>query len=203
MDIYPIEIKRADRGQVKSVVGLHKVLISNGPVSEIVLEHYYSELLDRSDCALYVAIDNQQVIGYASLVKSQRLVMARAMLLHGDFWSQTFAQFSTFPTLFKYVLNKVFHEYFGGKWGKKSNRLPNVCELRAIAVESKYQGRGVAAALLELSIVYARHNHLMPVIAWVAADNLPSQHLFKRVGFKKIATPDDLHRPVVLYSIEE
>lgn len=78
-----------------------------------------------------------------------------------------------------------------GAWVPQSR--PGAVELFSMWVDPSWRGRGVGDLLVTETVTWARENHHKHVELWVVDDNVASQRLYHRHGFR--ATGEDQPHP--------
>jgi ribosomal protein S18 acetylase RimI-like enzyme len=110
----------------------------------------------------------------------------------------------TWAPITAYIVSKIFHEVFGGKWGNSEVGQYRSCiELRAIATASDHRRAHVGSNLLQYCIGLARQANKLPIIAWVKEDNEKSINLFVKNGFHKAGVREDKSEAVFLFLLNE
>lgn len=201
-----ISIQRADVLHAEQVAHLHYEHIfparpgwDIGDLALKFLSAYYRELSVRSDCALYVALQDGQAAGYCSLVTNQRKVMFAMVMKNTDVLLYAL-RWRYARLLFSYVSHKLFHETLGGKWQGARQFRGNV-EVRSVAVDPRYRGRRIGARLLAVAKDGARSQGWTPLLAWVAESNVESCAMFERAGFVRAGMKVEDGHVVCLYQV--
>lgn len=145
-----------------------------------LLEAYYLELIRRKDCMVYVAIHNEQVIGYCSLVSNQRKAMLMSVVKNPCIFLRSVTSIR-FTNFYRYVSRKMSDEWLGQKW--QGIQVRAGVEVRSIAVDEAYRGTEIGFHLLVECLQIARAKKWSSLIAWVAENNKASCRLFERAGF--------------------
>jgi len=165
-----------------------------------VIDFYYRTIISRADSAVYVACDENLVIGYASVVRNHGRVLLNMLFANPAVFMKILIQHHMIQWRFiRYMMAKFFHENLGGKWSTTMTGLKNAGELRSVVVQPEYRGLSVGNALLKASVGFTGQNNWGTLIAWVAESNLPSRRLFESAGFSKIAEKMEAHGKVYLY----
>jgi len=164
-----------------------------------LLAAYYRELTRRRDCAVYIAIHNDQVIGYCSLVSNQLKVMLMVVVKNLCLFLRS-AGSLRFTNYYQYVRRKLFDEGFGQKWQDIQVRAG--VEVRSIAVDEAYRGADVGLRLLVACLQEARAIKWISLIAWVAENNKASCRLFERAGFHVVGEKMEDTHVFRLYQIQ-
>jgi len=201
-----LAIQRAQRNQAVAIVMIHQKWISGDlslepeAIEFKFLKAYYEELITRDDSVIFVATDENRVIGYCVLVASQPKVLIklglrrwglvlRSLITHGGFSL----------TILKYFWGKFRSEVFGGKWVQNLSRYKGAYELRSVAVNPSHRTLAIGTKLLQASLEHACQMKQIPVIAWVGENNLPSRRLFEKVGFVVAGEKAESQGKVYLY----
>lgn len=70
-----------------------------------------------------------------------------------------------------------------GTWHERSGRL--VAEVHELVVDPKWQGKGIAGALISRALHYARELGRQVVALWVGQQNRRAEALYRRLGFQR------------------
>ncbi len=79
--------------------------------------------------------------------------------------------------------------------------IPGVVHLATLAVEPRYWGQGIGAALLDRTVEEARSRGAHRLQLWTQADNLRAQLLYERRGFQRTGRTrvDEVHGHIFHY----
>ncbi len=202
-----LTIKKASKNDANLIASLHTKFITTRTNSQpnIIegqyLIHYYHELISRDDCLVLIAEVDRKVVGYASVVSNQGGILVNLALKHPILlFSSIKSNLTSLNYLFVKLKQKITHEVFGGKWKGGPTELRSGYELRSIAVLPEYRKVHVGTCLLNHIIQFCIDNDWFPIIAWVAIENIASQRLFEKVGFKRAQLVNEKQGQVYIYS---
>lgn len=165
------------------------------------LESYYREIVKGQKGFLYVALADNQIIGYVALVSRQGNVWLGSLMRKSVLRKLLSLKPRYLGQLVVSMGQKLNHEILGGKWRGIEHPLPeNACELRSIAVEKEFTGQRIGAGLLHAALENAERSGNLPIIAWVMAGNLPSRHLFEAQGFTQMGVRFDSPENAIVYA---
>jgi SAM-dependent methyltransferase/ribosomal protein S18 acetylase RimI-like enzyme len=163
-----------------------------------LLTAYYSELIRRKDCTVYVAIHTGGVIGYCSLVSNQLKAMLMAVVKNPRIFMRS-AGSLRFTNFYQHVRRRLFDEGLGQKWQDIQVRAG--VEIRSIAVNEAYRGADIGFRLLVACMQEAHVRKWNSLMAWVAENNTASRRLFERAGFLMVGKKVENSNVVRLYQI--
>lgn len=201
-------IRHANTTDASSIATLHNNFIANTSSflsgsehsSTSFIETYYNSIISNTDCSVYVALNDNKTIGYASLVRNQRWIIL-SMIFNKCTFSSVKKLRYVFPwRIVRYIIAKMLQEILGGKWSSDMKDFRDSCELRAVAVDPGYRSLSIGTGLLRASLAHARLNNWGRVIAWIEESNLPSRRLFEKAGFVKVGEKMEMHGCVYLYA---
>jgi ribosomal protein S18 acetylase RimI-like enzyme len=199
----------AEEIHLSEIVHLHCTYIhgvsghAENDYEEKILEFYYRELIQRKNSLVNVAVlPDGKVAGYSALTGNHVSVMI-SLVYKKPFLVFPLMKGIGIYKLLKYVWHKAEHDIMGGKWhGNIEDTYKQSYELRSVAVDPLARGGNVGTSLLTNTIDRARADQLLPIIAWVYENNIPSRGLFEKVGFKIVWVREDRLEKVMLYALE-
>ena len=204
-----IAIRRADETHIPEIARLHKEYVSEGfewqpETTELqFLSSYYHHVIHLKNSAVYVALFDQQVIGYVALVMNQGRILLKLSLSNPG----TFINLKSFRILFsfhmiKLIYSKFIHEIVGKKWRKAPTKYRSAYELRSIAVSPDCRRLSIGTSLLNTLLSDALRKKWIPIITWVDEANIASTRLFEKMGFKKVGIRDEPRGNVQLFTYD-
>jgi ribosomal protein S18 acetylase RimI-like enzyme/SAM-dependent methyltransferase len=199
-----LETRIAQPRDVGAITTLHLTHIEvERQLTDILhlLKLYYIHLVSQKEGALYVATRGDEVVGYANLVRSQRRVLLQLLVRNPGAFLALARRTLRIGSRLGIILAKLYHEVLGGKWGPVGSKYGHAFELRSIVVAPNFRGRSIGSDLIVRCLEKASHLGARTVVAWVGEQNLLSQNLFLKAGFRKVGVNQESDRAVALFAI--
>lgn len=167
---------------IRAVAEIHSLAIPTGFLSKCprLLELMYSFIAEDSACALIVAYEAGEVVGFVSGTKNSAAMFKNFLKKNGFN-----AALAALPYVFSLgFLRKAFETLMYPK--KIKSNVEVEAELLSMAVKKEHRGSGVAASLFKAFVV-AQHEMHVPAFRIVAGDQLKQANgFYAKMGAKPL-----------------
>ncbi|MFW6036079.1 MAG: GNAT family N-acetyltransferase [Halothermotrichaceae bacterium] len=156
-------------------------------------------LLKTFPNSFFVAVDEtDQVIGYiivTSNIKKLWLQSIRTGFVFIAFFKWISGRYGiSLKTALKVIHNKLHYIIF-------EESTENCAQILSIAVESKWQGRGLGKQLVSSGLDYLKKEGIKKVKLEVRPDNFPAKKIYESFGFKAVDKAEDLQGKWIIMKV--
>lgn len=181
---------------VKEAAALHLKYLKTyfkGTSGKKIIECVYKVVASNSGGKGFIAIDNDNIIGFICGIWNQKAIY-RKILKDNGIWLFLLVLWQSFanPKCLIYIIKLIYSIIF-----EKEKKIKSY-ELRPIVVSPDCRGKGVAVALVDVLKEDAAKRGFKNIYLYVELENIRAKKFYEKIGFRQ---KDRIKKMGVLYYI--